>query len=288
MLFFLLSFVIIPKVASWSFGCRYIRKSLQPPVFGASDYGAMIGRSVSLGARRQLRDSRQAIGGDAYRMPFVNGYSRRPPGNLLMRPLTFERDDVLPRPLVICGPSGVGKGTIINKLLENKENANFFDFTVSHTTRQPRPGEIDHTHYHFTTYEAMKNDIRSGKFIEHAEVHGNFYGTSLDAVELVQSKGKIPLLDIDVQGVRSVRESGLRANFIFIAPPSLRELEDRLRGRGTEDEESMKRRIGNASAELEYGLAKGNFDRIVTNAELSEAVSQLESIVISLYSNLLC
>jgi len=110
----------------------------------------------------------------------------------------------------------------------------------------------------------------------------------LDAVELVQSKGKIPLLDIDVQGVRSVRESGLRANFIFIAPPSLRELEDRLRGRGTEDEESMKRRIGNASAELEYGLAKGNFDRIVTNAELSEAVSQLESIVISLYSNLLC
>jgi len=205
-----------------------------------------------------------------------------------MRPLTFEHNDVLPRPLVICGPSGVGKGTIINKLLENKENENFFDFTVSHTTRQPRPGEIDHTHYHFTTYEAMKNDIRNGKFIEHAEVHGNIYGTSLDAVELVQSKGKIPLLDIDVQGVRSVRESGLRANFIFIAPPSLRELEDRLRKRGTEDEESLKRRIGNASAELEYGLAKGNFDSIVTNAELSEAVSQLESIVRSLYSNLLC
>mmetsp|Transcript_30630 Transcript_30630/g.47005 ORF Transcript_30630/g.47005 Transcript_30630/m.47005 type:complete len:420 (-) Transcript_30630:173-1432(-) len=190
-----------------------------------------------------------------------------------------------PRPVVICGPSGVGKGTLIEKLFQHFPN-NQFGFSVSHTTRKPRTGEEDGVHYNFSTVETMKKEIEDGKFIESAEVHGNYYGTSVAAVESVQKAGKICVLDIDVQGAQSVKKSALNPIYIFIAPPSMEALESRLRGRGTEDEASIKKRLGNASKELEYGQEQGNFDRIFTNDNLNTTFEELVAAFKSWYPHL--
>ena len=130
-----------------------------------------------------------------------------------------------------------------------------------------REGEQDKVHYNFTTVDTIKQEIDDGKFIEYANVHGNYYGTSVAAVESVSSQGKICILDIDVQGVRNVKKSSLDAIYIFIAPPSMSELEKRLRGRGTETEEAVVKRIANAKGELDYGTAD-NFDRVFVNDDL--------------------
>jgi guanylate kinase len=205
-------------------------------------------------------------------------------------------DDPL-KPVVFCGPSGVGKGTLIDLLFKRFPNDQF-GFSVSHTTRSPRPGEEDGVHYHFTTVEQIKKDIDAGKFIEYAEVHGKYYGTryvrfvlahvfgtkrqtehllclirligfnSIAAVESVQANGRICVLDIDVQGVQKVKQSHLKPHYVFIAPPSKEDLEKRLRGRNTETEEAIQTRLANAAKELEYGQTTGNFDRIFINADL--------------------
>ncbi|RLM98416.1 guanylate kinase 1-like [Panicum miliaceum] len=133
------------------------------------------------------------------------------------------------KPVVISGPSGVGKGTLIAKLM--KDYPSKFGFSVSHTTRSPREKEIDGVHYHFTERSKIEKDISEGKFLEFAHVHGNVYGTSIEAVESVTDEGKRCILDIDVQGARSVRASSLEAIFIFVCPPSFEELEKRLRAR---------------------------------------------------------
>mmetsp|Transcript_15130 Transcript_15130/g.20608 ORF Transcript_15130/g.20608 Transcript_15130/m.20608 type:complete len:414 (-) Transcript_15130:177-1418(-) len=177
-----------------------------------------------------------------------------------------DKED-LPRPVVFCGPSGVGKGTLIEMLMKRFPNDQF-GFSVSHTTRKPREGEVDGVHYNFSTVDDMKKEIEEGKFIEYAEVHGNYYGTSVASVEKVQSAGKICILDIDVQGVQSVKKSALKPLYLFISPPSMEQLESRLRGRGTETEEAMKKRLGNAAKEMEYGQGEGNFDRIFVNDDL--------------------
>ena len=182
----------------------------------------------------------------------------------------------LPRPIVICGPSGVGKGTIINALLA-KFPSDKFGFSVSHTTRQPRPGEVNGTHYHFVTVDQIQTDIAEGKFLEYAEVHGNYYGTSLEAVHSVQSQGKLCILDIDVQGVQTIKSQNKLpdALYVFVAPPGVDNLEQRLRGRGTETEETLSRRLGNARREMEYGYGEGNFDYVLVNGELDVAVDEL-------------
>mmetsp|Transcript_37409 Transcript_37409/g.49615 ORF Transcript_37409/g.49615 Transcript_37409/m.49615 type:complete len:275 (+) Transcript_37409:184-1008(+) len=201
------------------------------------------------------------------------------------------------RPLIVCGPSGVGKGTIISEYMEKYNGSKHFGFTVSHTTRAPRPGEVDGIHYHFSTRDQMLDSISKGEFLEHAEVHGNLYGTSLDAVMHVQKDlGKYCLLDIDVQGVKKIKETTQKSgddaefeldpNYIFIAPPSVDTLRERLVGRGTETEETLARRTKNAVAELEYGLEEGNFDFIVTNGDLEEACRDFERVVRELYGDL--
>ncbi|XP_031397191.1 guanylate kinase 1 [Punica granatum] len=181
------------------------------------------------------------------------------------------------KPVVISGPSGVGKGTLINKLME--EFPSLFGFSVSHTTRAPRGMEKDGVHYHFTQKSVMERDIKDGKFLEFASVHGNLYGTSIEAVEVVADKGKRCILDIDVQGVRSVRASSLKAIFIFIRPPSMEELEKRLRARGTETEEQILKRLRNAKAELEQGLSSGHFDHILYNDNLEECYQRLKKLL---------
>jgi len=178
--------------------------------------------------------------------------------------------------VVICGPSGVGKGTLVNQILaEYPEN---FGFSVSHTTRKPRPGEVNGKHYHFVGKEQMKAEIDAGKFIEHAEVHGNFYGTSIKAVKDVTQAGKVCVLDIDVQGAEQVKNSELKGKsvFVFIAPPSMEELESRLRGRGTESEEKIKTRLKNANGELAYLSKKGFWTEVFVNDDLEKTYTTLK------------
>lgn len=181
------------------------------------------------------------------------------------------------KPVVISGPSGVGKGTLISMLM--KEFPSMFGFSVSHTTRAPRNMEKDSIHYHFTERSVMENDIKDGKFLEFASVHGNLYGTSVEAVEVVADAGKRCILDIDVQGARSVRTSSLEAIFIFVSPPSMEELEKRLRARGTETEEQILKRLRNAQAEMEQGKSSGIFDHILYNDNLEECYENLKELL---------
>lgn len=184
--------------------------------------------------------------------------------------------DSQPRPVLFCGPSGVGKGTIIDLLTKKFPNEQF-GFSVSHTTRKPREGEQNGVHYNFTTVEDIKKEIDEGKFIEYANVHGNYYGTSVQAVESVKSQGKICILDIDVQGVRNVKKSSLNPRYILIAPPSMEILETRLRARGTEKEEDIVKRLSNAAGELEYGNTEGNMDQIFVNDDLEQTFGEIVS-----------
>ena len=112
---------------------------------------------------------------------------------------------------------------------------------------------------------------------ESSQVHGNYYGTSIASVESVQKEGKICILDIDIQGVMKVKESSLKPHYLFISPPSMEELEKRLRGRGTENEDSIKKRLGNAKKEMDYGHEAGNFDRIFVNADLNSCFEDIVS-----------
>ncbi|XP_022966359.1 guanylate kinase 2-like [Cucurbita maxima] len=181
------------------------------------------------------------------------------------------------KPIVVSGPSGVGKGTLISMLM--KEFPSLFGFSVSHTTRAPRNMEKDGLHYHFTERNAMEKDIKEGKFLEFASVHGNLYGTSVEAVEVVADAGKRCILDIDVQGARSMKASSLDAIFIFICPPSMAELEKRLHARGTETEEQILKRLQNAKAEIVQGESSGIFDHILYNDNLEECYKSLKKLL---------
>ncbi|EFJ39023.1 hypothetical protein VOLCADRAFT_48884, partial [Volvox carteri f. nagariensis] len=173
--------------------------------------------------------------------------------------------------LVVCGPSGVGKGTLIGRLMA--EHGDKFGFSVSHTTRGPRPGEQDGVHYHFTNRESMQREVESGMFLEYADVHGNMYGTSLGAVAAVGQSGRIAVLDIDVQGATKIKSScaASKARYVFVDPPSLEVLEARLRGRGTETEDKVRLRLANATAEIDRSREPGFFDARLVNDDLEAA-----------------
>uniref|UniRef100_A0A5F4WHF8 Guanylate kinase 1 n=1 Tax=Callithrix jacchus TaxID=9483 RepID=A0A5F4WHF8_CALJA len=124
-----------------------------------------------------------------------------------------------PRPVVLSGPSGAGKSTLLKRLLQ--EHRGIFGFSVSHTTRNPRPGEENGKDYYFVTREVMQRDIAAGNFIEHAEFSGNLYGTSKAAVQAVQAMNRICVLDVDLQGVRNIKATDLQPIYISVQPPSL-------------------------------------------------------------------
>jgi guanylate kinase len=178
--------------------------------------------------------------------------------------------------LVISAPSGCGKTTIVNRVMNNLPG---LVFSISHTTRQPRPAEIDGKDYHFVdnaTFAQIRDRQPSG-FLEWANVHGNLYGTSVEEVDRHQQAGCDVILDIDVQGAAQVMS---RSNpvTIFIAPPSWQELERRLRGRGTENEATLLRRLDNARKELECAVS---YDYLIINDRLDEAVETFRSIIIA-------
>lgn len=184
-----------------------------------------------------------------------------------------------PAPLVICGPSGVGKSVLIKKLQEVFPEK--FGFSVSHTTRGPRPGEEDGKDYHFTDLRRMETAVSEGEFVEHAHVHGNMYGTSKSAVEAVRQEGQVCILDIDVQGAKSIHEQQAwpGTKFVFISPPSLAELERRLRGRGTETEEKVQKRLENAAGEIEFSEQAEFFDHRFVLEGLTEGPSAPKEVV---------
>lgn len=181
------------------------------------------------------------------------------------------------RPIVFCGPSGSGKSTLLKSLM--KEYPTAFAFSVSHTTRKPRNGEVNGREYHFVERESMLQAIANSEFIESAEFSGNFYGTSKKAVEDVISSGRLCVLDIDVQGVKSLKKTSLNPIYIFIKPPSIEELEKRLRERGTETEETLRKRLNAADAEIEYSKEKGAFHHIILNDNFELAYEKLKGIL---------
>lgn len=185
-----------------------------------------------------------------------------------------------PNPLVICGPSGSGKSTILKAVMAQPKYKDLLSFSVSHTTRQPRPGELHGREYYFTDRDSMRAEIEAGKFIETAEYSGNLYGTSKESVHRCKSRGKICVLDIDSQGVRSLKKvSNLTPVYVFVKPPSLSALEERLTSRKTETEESLKKRLDAAREEMAFGEERGVFDALIINDDLDKAVAQLTAII---------
>ncbi|CAH1119787.1 unnamed protein product [Phaedon cochleariae] len=182
------------------------------------------------------------------------------------------------RPLLMCGPSGSGKSTLVKRMLE--EFPDKFGFSVSHTTRKPRPGEQDGVHYHFTDPDSMRKAIDEGLFLENAVFTGNMYGTSKAAVQHISQQGKVCILDIDVQGVKQIKNTDLRPWSVFVKPPSMEELRRRLVNRKTESEESLQRRLDKAEEEIEYGTIPANFDVIIVNDDFDTAYEELRRFVI--------
>ncbi|KAJ2071776.1 guanylate kinase [Coemansia sp. S100] len=177
------------------------------------------------------------------------------------------------KPIVVFGPSGTGKSTLLKRLFA--EYPTEFGFSVSNTTRKPRAGETNGVDYHFLTREDFIAAIELKKFIEHAEFSGNMYGTTVQAVKDVADSGRMCILDIDVQGVKSVKNTDLGARFVFVAPPSEEELERRLRSRGTDDESSILKRLDAAKSELDYGNQEGSCDIKIVNDDLENAYKKL-------------
>lgn len=177
--------------------------------------------------------------------------------------------------LIVSSPSGAGKTTLCGRL-----RGEFPDlrFSVSHTTRKPRPTEVDGREYHFVETPAFEHMIRAGAFVEWARVHGHLYGTSAKEIEIARATARGVLFDIDYQGARQIRACLPEAVSVFILPPSLAELERRLRGRGTEDESATRRRLENAKAEIEhYAL----FDYVIVNDDIERASEQLRGVVLA-------
>ena len=184
------------------------------------------------------------------------------------------------RPLVISGPSGTGKGTLIQKLIDTHPNT--FELTVSHTTRQPRPGEKDGISYHFVSVETYNTLKHSGGLIEDTMYTGDFYGTSKAALADILEKNRIPILDIEMTGVKQVQTKGFDARYVFIKPRDLDVLEKRLRGRGTESERNIQARMDRARRELEFAETAGIFHRVIVNDDLGRAYAELENFVFGL------
>ncbi len=176
--------------------------------------------------------------------------------------------------IVLSGPSGTGKGTVCKKFLAQCDN---IAYSISATTRAPRPGEVNGREYLFLSKDEFQSMIDHDELLEWANVYGNFYGTPLGRVKKMREEGCDVLLEIDTQGALDImRRSDIDAIYIFMLPPSLSELERRIVGRGTETPESLKRRLDNAVLEIDYGK---KYDYVVVNDEVDAAASKLCTII---------
>ncbi len=176
--------------------------------------------------------------------------------------------------LLVVGPSGVGKGTLCTLMCSTAVGV--YQLTVSHTTRKKRPEEIHGVHYVFVTRTEFQERINEGGYIEYAEVHGEMYGTPFSEIDRIRQLGRIPVLEIDTQGALQLVDVLTKAVFVFINPPSLDVLEERLRGRGTESEEKIIKRLTNARAEID--IAQSSMFHHVTNGNIFQTVAEIDQI----------
>ena len=175
--------------------------------------------------------------------------------------------------IVLSGPSGAGKSTVVKKLMQKRGNIHF---SVSYTTRAPRNEDIDGVTYNFVDRAEFERMIANNEFLEYAEYSGNYYGTSLKVIEEKQAAGIDVLLDIEVQGAANVRNKCPDAVLVFTVPPSYQELERRLRGRNTDDEQTICKRLSRA---LEEVREINMYDYLVINDEVDNAVTELDAIM---------
>ena len=176
--------------------------------------------------------------------------------------------------LVLSSPSGGGKSTVARFILENFKN---FTFSISATTRQPRPGELKDIHYYFLSRDEFRKKIDKGELIEYEEIFGNYYGTLKSSTDSILETGKYLLFDVDVKGALSIKKHFPETSvLLFIAPPSMEVLETRLRNRNTENEEQLQKRLERSRDEMEY---IGLFDHRIINNELEETLTEVDAIV---------
>jgi guanylate kinase len=190
-------------------------------------------------------------------------------------PSEYDKEEVVTNMVfVVSGPSGCGKSTLIAKARRDLAD---LAFSVSHTTRKPRPSERDGVEYRFVSEKVFARMVRAGRFVEWARVHGHLYGTSKAEVERM-SRGHDLILDIDVQGARQVRKKIPSAVFVFVMPPVFAELRRRLERRKEDSPEDISRRLRDAAGEI---LAFAEFDYVVVNDELEKAVGELKSVIVA-------
>ena len=178
--------------------------------------------------------------------------------------------------LIVSGLSGAGKGTICKRIMEKYPD---YELSISATTRDPRPGEVDGREYFFITKEEFEDRIKNGQFLEYAKYVDNYYGTPKDWVLAQMDQGKNVILEIELQGAFQVRDQIPEAVLIFIMPPDMEELERRLRGRGSETEEQIKKRLLRAMEEIEY---VDQYDYVIVNEEVEKSVEMLHTIVLNI------
>ena len=176
---------------------------------------------------------------------------------------------------ILSAPSGAGKSSLITALLK-QDSTRPMQVSVSHTTRDSRPGEVNGEHYHFVSVSNFKSEIGKGTFYEYAEVFGNYYGTSATAIDEQLAKGIDVFLDIDWQGAQQVRMKKPEVTTIFISPPSKAELENRLKGRGQDSNEVIADRMAQAKSEISHYQ---EFDYVIVNDDFDQALNDLMTIV---------
>lgn len=173
---------------------------------------------------------------------------------------------------IVSAPSGAGKSSLLNAL---RERVDKLVISVSHTTRQPRPGEQDGVHYHFTPVEIFRQQVADGNFLEYAQVFDNYYGTSRLSVDALRETGKDVILEIDWQGAQQVRERAESVTSIFILPPNIEALSARLHGRGQDSAETIQRRMRDAQAEMSH---YPEYDYLIINDDFATALDDLACI----------
>jgi guanylate kinase len=194
-----------------------------------------------------------------------------------LNPINRDQADQKGKLLVVTGPSGVGKGTLLNALAAKYPQK--FVFSVSATTRSPRSGEIHGINYFFYSRSEFTQKQDAGLFLESAEYAGNLYGTPREPVEAAIAQSKIVILEIELVGARQISQTFLNAQKIFIAPPSMEVLEQRLRKRSQDDEASISRRLRHAQLEL---AASTEFDLVIINEDLKIALGELEQAIFNI------
>jgi guanylate kinase len=187
----------------------------------------------------------------------------------------FDSQDKRGNLIILSGPSAVGKGTILSQLMDNYDDINY---SVSATTREARSGEENGTDYYFMSEKNFKSLVEDDQFLEWAQVHDNYYGTPKKYVEETLNQGEDVILEIDIQGAAQIKSKYPEGIFIFLLPPSLEELKDRIYQRGTETEEAIKTRLKNA--EKEMSKVK-DYDYAIVNDQIKTAVNKVKSVIIA-------